>query len=185
MTHSVLLRKKLRVSWTKSKFKSRNLYLPWFDFYKEWKSVRLGHLTSIYDVPVGFVGPHHLMQCITLFAVAVWGCSISDDLSCSCNKANVNEVIYLQKIRLCYANLEACSQVERLQESRLIITWHGHRKLFVSSSQRTCEKTLHRVPTAVWVSVLEFNVTCNDISVIYIWRQRCAGVVTTVGLPTP
>ena len=31
----------------KSKFKSRNLYLPWFDFYKEWKSVRLEHLTSI------------------------------------------------------------------------------------------------------------------------------------------
>ena len=25
-----------------------NLYLPWFDFYKEWKSVRLEHLISIY-----------------------------------------------------------------------------------------------------------------------------------------
>ena len=39
---------KVRVSRLKSKFKSRNLYLPWFDFYKEWKSVRLEHLTSIY-----------------------------------------------------------------------------------------------------------------------------------------
>ena len=28
-------------------FKSRNLYLSWFDFYKEWKSVRLELLTSI------------------------------------------------------------------------------------------------------------------------------------------
>ena len=25
------------------------MYLPWFDFYKEWKSVRLEHLTSIVD----------------------------------------------------------------------------------------------------------------------------------------
>ena len=23
------------------------MYLPWFDFYKDWKSVRLEHLTSI------------------------------------------------------------------------------------------------------------------------------------------
>ena len=32
----------------KSKFKSRNLYHSWFDFYKEWKSVRLEYLTSTY-----------------------------------------------------------------------------------------------------------------------------------------
>ena len=31
-----------------SKVKSRNLYLPWLDLYKEWKSVRLEHLTGIH-----------------------------------------------------------------------------------------------------------------------------------------
>ena len=35
ITHSIILRQKKREYRLKSKFKYRNLYLPWFDFYKE------------------------------------------------------------------------------------------------------------------------------------------------------
>ena len=55
ITHFILLRQKKRVYRLKSKFKYRNLYLPRFDFYKELKSVRLEHLTSIY-IYCSFIG---------------------------------------------------------------------------------------------------------------------------------
>ena len=43
-----------------------------------------------------------------------------------------------------------------------------------------------RIPSVSWVSLLVFNVTCTDISVIYVTAQMCRRieeVVPTVGLP--
>ena len=68
---------------------------------RSWGTL-LHTLSKLYDVPVGFVNPPpHLWGCVLLYLQPPKGgcCSITDDLSCSCNRLDGNTLWHEHIIR--------------------------------------------------------------------------------------